>query len=300
MRMRSILAVAALGGVLACSPSATRAPAPGPTEAGVPDAGGSDAPRDAYLDTRPADAEPPKDAASLDARPGDAGPWCLGQGIHLFCDDFDEAPLASAWDTFQEEQGTVRLNDASYTSPFESYLASATSLGQGGVAGVYMSKAVTYPATQMHWAFDVRPDALDPNGVPVVVSSLQMVDTSGDILETITLSLGATSASVTDLAIGVDSGIEWTATHPLVPPPAVGQWTRIKIDILLPEYAAGIGTGTLTVHVGSGPTPAVDHAAMSPASQPSLPYMMLGIVFELGPAEPAAVRFDDVTFDVQP
>ena len=271
MRMRSILAVAALGGVLACSPSATRAPAPGPTEAGVPDAGGSDAPRDAYLDTRPADAEPPKDAASLDARPGDAGPWCLGQGIHLFCDDFDEAPLASA-----------------------------TSLGQGGVAGVYMSKAVTYPATQMHWAFDVRPDALDPNGVPVVVSSLQMVDTSGDILETITLSLGATSASVTDLAIGVDSGIEWTATHPLVPPPAVGQWTRIKIDILLPEYDAGIGTGTLTVHVGSGPTPAVDHAAMSPASQPSLPYMMLGIVFELGPAEPAAVRFDDVTFDVQP
>jgi hypothetical protein len=107
-------------------------------------------------------------------------------------------------------------------------------------------------------------------------------------------------ATVQDVAPPLDGGADWEHDHPLVPAPVIGQWVRLKIDLDLPGYDAGVGTGTLTVTVGNAKTPSIDHAPMSPSSQSAQPFFYLGVVSAEGPSQAVAVRFDDVTFDVQP
>jgi hypothetical protein len=121
-----------------------------------------------------------------------------------------------------------------------------------------------------------------------------------DILEVVNVAMEGTDATVQDIAPPLDGGADWEHDHPLVPAPVLGQWVRIKIDIDLPGYDAGVGTGALTVTVGNAKTPSIDRAPMSTTSQPAQPFFYLGVVSAEGPSQPVTVRFDDVTFDVQP
>jgi hypothetical protein len=294
-----LAAIAAIG----CSPSSQLRPAP-PSDGAAPDSG-PDVVEDARADAGDAADAAPRDATpdALDGQAGDAGPWCAGQGLHLFCDDFDEAPLAQSWDQIENQHGTPKLDTTAYTSPFESMLATTTALGSGAVAAVGLSKRVTYLATELHLAFDMRIDALDPSAAPIVLCELQMLDGVSNILEIVNVIAGPGGASVEDTAPALDGGPDWDHTYALDGGAAlpVGQWARVKLDILLPGYDAGMGAaGTLTVHVGSAPAPAVDHVPISPGTQLAQPFFYLGIVSASGPSAPVAARFDDVTFDVQP
>jgi hypothetical protein len=292
---RAMLATMAVA--CACSrplalPAAMDSGAPSPVEAST-DAGTGEA----SSDTGP-DMQPDAMDAMTDAGRPDAGSWCAVQGLHLFCEDFDHGALGASWDQIQQQHGVPRLDGTAYTSPYESFLASTTALTQGAVASVGLSKRVTYLATEMHLAYDLRVDAQDPAGSPVVVSSLQMLDSASDILEVINVLVGSSGGSVDDSAT-LDGGAEWDHTHSLGAL-TIGQWTRIKLDAFLPGYDSGPEPGTLSVTVGTGTTPVVDHVPLSPVAQLAQPFFYLGVVSASGPSTPVAVRFDDVTFDVQP
>ena len=280
---------------LACSQGSSPSPSPAGTDGAAPDAAVDATTVDAHRDTGP---DAPVDAMT-DAGMRDAGSWCAGQGLHLFCDDFDHGTLAQYWDQVQKQHGVPVLDGTAYTSPYESFLATTTALTQGAVAAVGLSKRVTYLATEMHLAFDARVDALDPAAAPVVISTLQLLDSTSDILEVINLSVAPSGASIDDSAT-LDGGVAWDHTHPLGSALTSGQWMRVKIDLLLPGYDGGPETGTLTVSVGTSTTPKIDHVPLSPVSQLAQPFFYLGVVSATGPSKPVAVRFDDVTFDVQP
>jgi hypothetical protein len=265
-------------------------------DSGTPDVSPTDS---GAIDTgADGDAGLPVDATA-DGPLRDAGSWCATQGLHLFCDDFDHGPAAQYWDQVQQQHGTPRLDGTTYTSPYQSLLASTTVLAQGAVAAVGLSKRVTYLASQMHLAYDLRVDALDPSGAPVVVSALQMLDTATDILETVSVLVAPSGATVDDFAT-LDGGVAWDHTHALVAASALAQWTRIQIDIVLPGYDGGPEPGTLTVFVGGQKTPAIDHAALSPVAALAQPFFYIGVVTATGPSLAISARFDDVTFDVQP
>lgn len=255
-----------------------------------------------------AESGPARDA-SLDAGAGgdtrgdaplvsDAGAWCASQVHHLFCDDFDENPLLQFWAGADTQHGTVTLDSASYASPFHSFLATSTALGKSAVASVRLGKAIVEAATELHISFALRPSSLDPSGVPVVALQIQLLDVLSQVHEVIELSLSSSGASLDDFAPAADGGPDFDVAHPLSRAPGVGQWTTVKIDLLVPAEG-GVGNGTVTLYVGDLATPLLDHVPMAPTSAPSFPYLFMGVAYAAGPAAPFALAFDNVTVDIQ-
>jgi len=243
----------------------------------------------------PADGGGDDATSPIDALPKvapDASQWCVTQPSP-FCDDFDEDPLAQGWDEVAAQHGAIALDDGSYATPARSALAQVDALPAGGSAYARLAKRVAQITTDMTYAFDVRLDAVDPSA-PVVVAAIGLADSRGVTFETVDVWLGATSSSVDEYASDGDGGV-LTRSHPFAPVP-LGAWTRIALELTLP-LDAGLGAGLLTVHVGGDATPpVVDRAPMLDVSQPGFPAVYLGVV-AAGPSTPAAVRYDDVTFD---
>jgi hypothetical protein len=290
-----VLACAAFGCFGACSQTAK-------IEVALPgarDAGGS-------LDAGPAlDAEDDEPDVPLDAGAGDdaedaptadtaadSSPshWC-DDHPHPFCDDFDEGPLLPGWDTFATESGAVALDDAEYTSPPRSFLATVTPVAAGGGGAARLGKRTLELVSSVLVAYDVRPEALDP-AATLGVSAIQLFDVQGTLVETINVLLTRGGASIEDIGTASDGGV-YVGSLPIAPALPIGAWTRVSLDVELPRDA-GLGAGTVTVSLGQSVV--LDHAPLAPSSQPGLVVVFLGLVAGSSSAT-SAVRYDDVTFD---
>jgi hypothetical protein len=281
---------------VACSSGKTPLPSEdgGVADASVHDAGGHEA---AASEGGSDDAE--ADALATDALSDTEAPppshWCDGK-LHAFCDDFDEDPLTQSWDTVAAQAGAVSLDGASFTSPAHSFLATSVAIGPGEYALARLGKRTLELATEVTFAFDLRADLLDPGGAPVGVSAIQLFDGLGELVESVNLLVSNAGAQIEDVSNSVDGGASVVTQRPVTSTSLVGSWSRVQLQVALPADA-GLGQGTLTVTLGSQVV--LDHVSLGASSQPALPVIFLGLFTPAGPAGPAAVRFDDVTFDAK-
>ena len=115
------------------------------------------------------------------------------------------------------------------------------------------------------------------------------------MIETVDLAFSVSGVTVDDHAVGADGGANFFSSHPISMGSPVGKWMRVDIQVDFPSDGS-VGGGALSVATGESAKLVVDHAAMSPASRRAQPFLLLGIVSARGPAEPTALRFDDLTF----
>jgi hypothetical protein len=300
-----VLACAAFGCFGACAQTAKVA-VPGALDAGgSPDAGpaldaedGADVPLDAgagdVVDGGAGgdDAEDAPTADTTADTAADTSPshWC-DDHPHAFCADFDENPLLAGWDSFATQSGAVELDDAEYTSPDHSFLATLTPVAAGGGGEARLDKRILEPVSSILVAYDVRPEAIDP-AATLAVSAIQLSDAQGGLVETINVVLAAGGASIEDIGTASDGGV-YVGSLPIAPVLPVGAWTRVSLDVELP-WDAGLGAGTITVSLGQKVV--LDHARLAPSSQPAAAVIFVGLAAGSSSGT-SAVRYDDVTFD---
>jgi hypothetical protein len=295
-----VLACAAFGCFGACSQTAKVAVTGALDGGGSLDAGPApdaldaedepDVPLDAGAGGDDAEDAPAADTAADTGADTSPSHWC-DDHPHPFCDDFDEAPLVAGWDSVATQSGTVGLDDAEYTSPPRSFLATVTPLAAGGGGVARLSKRTLELVSSILVAYDVRPEAIDP-AATLGVSAIQLSDGQGALVETINVVLTTGGASIEDIGTASDGGV-YVGSLPIAPALPLGAWTRVSLDVELP-WDAGVGAGTITVSLGENVV--LDHARLAPSSQPGLVVIFLGLVAGSSSAT-SAVRYDDLTFD---
>ncbi|HEY2511436.1 MAG TPA: hypothetical protein VGI39_11295 [Polyangiaceae bacterium] len=271
----------------ASNPDAAVATDGGPNQAD--DAGVTDAaPGDASLDD--AEASSAAQDADFDAAPSH---WCDTQ-LHAFCDDFDEDPLTQGWDSLAAQSGEVTLDGLFYTSPGRALLSTVTPLTAGATGTARLGKRTIELSNDIRLAYDLRPDAIDPGAGDLAVSTIQLFASSGAIVESVHVMVSSSGASIEDIGVDGDGGA-YVSSYPVAASSLSGTWTHVSLELELPREA-GLGAGTVTVSLGTSVV--LDHAPLSPSSQPALPVFFLGLVSAGGSSSaPSSVRFDDVTFD---
>lgn len=249
-------------------------------EAGVADAGLDDA-------TNSSDA-------AREASAADASHWCDSQEF-IFCDDFDEYALAQGWDGTDSQRALITLDNAACVTEPYAFVATTEGVGAGQVALGRLQKKITDQVSSIQFAFDLRPEELDPTNAGATVATIELATAAGTAIDSVNLVVGTGLANVEDFGASEEGGSAFAASYPLMSGVPSGTWTHVAIDVELLSDA-GIGGGTVTVYLNDAAAPALDHAAMSPESQPALPFLFLGAGVQ-GPSSPVKLRMDDVTLN---
>lgn len=257
-----------------------------------PDSGdsGSTPPVDAPAETSMADVVAPdtgRDAAgSMDANDA-GGLWCSTVSpTPTFCADFDEGAFDSGWSSSQATNGTIGLDNALYTSPHDSLVASSATTNANVQAAVFNQFAASGSA--YHYAFDLHVDAVSTGAEPVFAEV--------QLFEGTTLGYGLTFIVESGGALIEESytngGVQFVDT-PLSMAPPIGTWTRVTIDIGAPP------AGNVTVHIGG--TTVLDAHPVPTGSANGVPVIAAGLeLFPGGTIGPCKGHIDDVTFQIDP
>lgn len=216
----------------------------------------------------------------------------------VFCDDFDEMPLASKWPAVEQENGSAQNDDGAAISAPSSLLVVARPAVTG--ANVRALGAIGFPRLAstrvgLRISFAMRVEQFDPtNGANNAVFNF-LYGPEDDYNE-IVLNLVSTETAVS-LQISENSQKEGEeddgqyAQHgPFVTKPTLGQWMQVAIDI---DINNTVGQGN-TLRVSLDGRKELD-TSLSLALKGETPRLELGVswVDTVGPTQTWAVRYDD-------
>jgi hypothetical protein len=268
----------------------------------APDAGGPD---DA---SGPDAADTGADATGTDADAGgitDAGSeaptgWCSGQPSSLlFCDDFDEAPIETGFDsltgkncTWQLAAGTATsspnaLNPASASGAQAARCRATRALpGAGANGGTYTL------------SFDVYPTQVDrTNTSDAVVAVVGLSDATGTIWSLqFELAWDKTNnwlgVNLSEDATLPDGGEQYHTTPAAIPLP-LQTWTRVSLQLTVdPQNVPTVGT------LSFGPTKLAT-ATLHPATTNPTMSLILGFDYLASGNATWSILYDNVTFTAQ-
>ena len=221
-----------------------------------------------------------------DAADASGQTWCDTRApVPIFCDDFDRGELGARWDFFlKSPPGTATL-DATRARSAPNALAVATRKVLAAEFGsILLRKTVGGSPARARLGFDLFADATQPSGTLAVAT----LDLAADHLLTLYLrdeNAGGPGAALVEVPPGGGPA----ARYALAVTPAVGQWTRVELDV----DAAG-GRATLRF---DGAT-ILDGVALTKAPT-DRPTLRVGVLTS-GPADTYQFGFDNVTLDVTP
>ena len=287
-----------LSGGADAGPPASLAPAPPatPPPATPPDAGagegidaslGAAIPDDAAPGSPPATASPPPDAA-------DAAPAVL------FYETFESGPLPGAWDLIDTNRGAVSLDPANYVSPHTSFGAFTQAITAGQATAARLKKsfplapAAAATRTLVLETFVYLKQYEATTGADAVLAELEIHDTAGDEYElrfdvAFDPQAHAMNVRLEEHSSLADGG-SFLVPHAAPDPLKLGQWTRIRIELVpqSPAVARLYVDGALELA-----TPLTVSVA-SPASAA----VSLGVSSVAAPSGPWVTEYDDVIYDV--
>ena len=195
------------------------------------------------------------DALPTEAGDGAVG-WCATETpVPVFCDDFDETPLAAGWMTFDVQAGTLVLDPDASVSPPLSLLASKLDSDAGARARA-QSVLAAMPR-YVHIDVQILIGQNSANG-----ASLLSLKLSPSYQLTLIGTRSSLSASGTNLEIdesySADGGPYYN-TLPEVYLLPTGTWARVRLDVTLATPDAGPAAGSagfvqVTVDDDASPT----------------------------------------------
>ena len=271
------LALFALG--LACN----ALPAVSVDDGGVsaPDAGPPASASDAGPAEDSGDAHAPRDGAEVGAPT-----WCDTRvPAPVFCDDFDRGELGARWDFFlKSPPGTAALDFTDARSSPNALTIVTGKIADAEFGSILLRKTVGGSPIRARLGFDVRVDATQTSGTLAIAT----LDLATDHLLTLYLR-DDNPGSPGPALVEVPPGGAPPVRNALPVVPAVGQWTRVELDV---DAAAGKATVRF-----DGKT-ILDGVALA-AGATTKPTVRVGVLCS-GPADPYAFRFDNVALDVTP
>jgi len=181
----------------------------------------------------PDDAPPPDGGTSSDAQLGDGalvtdGGFCTPDDSTLFCTDFERAPVETGWTKpIVTGDGTIDLDDASFVSPTNAFLSSASTTT--GIATLFRSAPVVPRSFELD--FDFR---MEPGSESIArFLTLRVADTAYVRLSSLMSDAAQTHGIYVKTSVaGVDSDSLATTLPPLV-------WAHCNITVRPTEDGGG-------------------------------------------------------------
>jgi hypothetical protein len=187
----------------------------------------NDAPTDAASKETSTDAAP--DVIATDASDAGDGGFCATLSPKpLFCQDFDEGPVATGWDNINANVGTVDVSSAQSVSPPKSLLAtfpSATNL----YVFDYVAKNFKAPIGNATLEFDLDMDTIDPSQQYTKVVEFVFSGNTPNYILYLQITDSTTLSMVYQQPTS-DGGVTFGDYGGTQLPP-LGKWTHVKIDL---------------------------------------------------------------------
>lgn len=283
--------------------------APDATEAATaPDADSGGAPMDAAAETSIADSGAPPGLDASDAAPDvSAAPptalptyldaatagWCDLHPGYTFCADFDETPLPSGFST---SNGGYLIQTSSWPSSAPDDLLVLVPQQTGtGSWGSTVSRNFQTSVSSIALAFDVYPEIVSPGGMLFAALDFQ----------------GNASARYS-VRLAYDQGAPRLEESYLGSPPDVYHsnftlpmqaYSRVEMQLTFPPTpdgaaAADAGAATESVYI-NGVLQGTPEMLSPPTGFDPRPNLLIGAVYGTNPTGAWALRFDNVTLDIQ-
>jgi hypothetical protein len=248
------------------------------------------------------DASPAPDAGGQESGV-DAGPssYCASLSPHpLFCNDFDEGQSAtSGWDHVASLNGAASIDVAKSLSAPAAFKESVNALSTGATVDVGAYK--TFPAfaakaVTLTYGFDLYVEKIDQtHTAPAVAAALVYNDAAGATWQ-LQLAITYTGSSISvrtpewwAAAGGTPSGY---TEHLVSATLSLQKWTRVSMQLTLPNGSGGAATVQLTI--GGVAMPAT---SLNVTTSKGTPEMLLGLSYVQSPSDAWIVHYDNVTFD---
>jgi hypothetical protein len=212
----------------------------------------------------------------------------------LFCDDFDELPLATSWDSVVAAEGVVALYADDSRSPPRSMWVTTSTQSDLALQAFVVKAFAPWTARPMTATLDVdvRVDRATATDVPLV--AIQLLEASGKLYEVQLRASGAGASLTTTFREHTRDGTsDAVSDRGLADTVLVNAWTHVRVEL------------TYRIVAGSRARVSIDgvialDAPVSPSTLGGTPRVALGITRVYGPTEPWAVRYDNAVFDAVP
>jgi hypothetical protein len=251
--------------------------------------------------TRRPDGAGGSDSGLDDAQAGDDGSVPSGPSFcarlapaPLFCDDFDEAPLAASWDSVVATEGEVVLSASDALSPPRSMLVTTKTQSDLGLQAFVVKAFAPWTARPMTATLDadVRVDRVNAADMPLL--AIQLLEAGGKLYEVQLRASGAGSSLATIFREHThDASTDGVSDRGLAAAIVVGAWTHVQIQLTYRLVAASRARVTIDGVI------ALD-APVSPSTIGGTPRVALGVTAVSVPTDPWAVRYDNAVFDAVP
>ena len=212
----------------------------------------------------------------------------------LFCDDFDERPLAASWDSVVAVEGVVALYADASRSPPRSMWVTTTTQSDLGLQAYVVKAFAPWTARPMTATLDVdvRVDRASAADLPLV--AIQLLEAAGKLYEVQLRASGAGASLATTFREHTRDGTsDAVSDRGLAHAIEVNAWIHVQIQL------------TYRIVAGSRARVSVDGAVVldapiSPSTIGGTPRVALGVTGVYGPTEPWAIRYDNAVFDAVP
>jgi hypothetical protein len=242
----------------------------------------------------------PGDSGAADAHDDDASvatgaSFCARLSpAPLFCDDFDEHPLATSWDSVVAVEGVVALYADDSRSPPRSMWVTTGTQSDLGLQAFVVKAFASWTARPMTATLDVdvRVDRATATDLPLV--AIQLLEATGKLYEVQLRASGTGASLATTLREHTRDGTaDAVSDRGLAQSLGVNAWSHVRIELTYRIVAGG------RARVSIDGVIALD-APVSPSTIGGTPRVALGITGVYGPTEPWAVRYDNAVFDAVP
>ncbi len=269
-------------------------PPPPPVDSGSPppvDAG-SDAP---VSEDSGSTAPPAALPIWLDA--GTAS-WCDLHPGYAFCADFDETPLPAG---FSASDGAYLYQTSSRSSsaPNDLLLNVPAQTG-GGTWGSKLSRQFSTPASSVVLAFDFDPEVLNSSSTGILFAGLDFLGNS-NAKYSVRLAYNQGAPRLEESYLGSPSDVyhsNFTVS--------TNAWSRIQVELTFPATvdggasadAAAPPSATESIYV-NGVLQGTVETLTPPVGFDQAPNLLIGAVYGTNPTNGWALRYDNVTLDIQ-
>ena len=212
----------------------------------------------------------------------------------LFCEDFDEHPLATSWDSVVAVEGVVALYADDSRSPPRSMWVTTRTQSDLGLQAFVVKAFAPWTARPMTATLDVdvRVDRATATDLPLV--AIQLLEAAGKLYEVQLRASGAGASLATTFREHTrDGSSDAVGDRGLAQAILVNAWTHVQIQITYRIVAASRARVSIDGVI-------VLDAPISPSTIGGTPRVALGVTGVYGPTEPWAIRYDNAVFDAVP
>jgi hypothetical protein len=244
------------------------------------------------------------DAGAETAAEASTGPFCAtyptSPGAIFFCDDFDESPHPSGWNSIHATSGSLAETDAASVSPPNSLDEVIPALTAGQALDVALRKVPLMPTlpSTLTFAFSVEPVNVDQSsGAAIVLGAIDFLDGAGGRYS-VELAIQGVQSGYAAMALGEQSGFaDGGASYVNHPLPldvsstlSVGSFTNLVITI---DWTSPTGA---EAKVEVNGTQKLDVPSLTMTVQPVSLQIGIGTSYVSEPSPGWELRYDNVVF----